>query len=211
MRRKHGTLCIFIVSMLFWIISLGGAAIFPKVASGFFKMFPPFRIYEFALGMVLGHLYVTNPSSRHSTYISLGILGIVWIVFALIVQKRVIGFSSVGVYTIWTPGSAALVFALALSDFAHEAGIIGKLISFLSTQSFSFFMFHLVALRYTHAAMHVMGIEFSNQWGLIAGVAVFALNLAWATFWTAFVNPVLVCWFRSFDPFWVGSGKIHSE
>ena len=195
---KTGFKFLAILAVVFWVVSLVGTTLNPGRAV-FFKTFPAFRIFEFILGMVAGRLYLRQPLLSRLIGLLYGIVGIVWLFAALFLQRHVAFFGETGVYTIWTPGAMALVFALAHSDIRLDSHI-GLIIRFLSKISFAFFMFHYVALRYAHAALSVFGIEHSFLVGLATGFAVFFLTIVWAKIWTDKIGPLLTKRFKSLVP-----------
>lgn len=191
MLRRWGVFALLFLSIALWIVSLVGIAD---------KMFPPVRIYEFIVGMAAGRMFIRRLSGfRRTRFFSA--FGLSWILLALFLQRIVGGFcGSLSPYAIWTPGSVSLVFAMSMKEIDLGASAAGRLVRYLAANSFSFFMFHLVALRCAHAAMHVLGVEFSIAGGLLTGVAVFSVNLIWAHFWTNSINPILVRRLRFCNP-----------
>ena len=186
--------------LFFWIVGIVGSLFVPD-SDSFFKAFPPFRLYEFVAGMALGMEAVDIRKSQAGIRSIPLLAGLFWFVCIAFLQKRVPGFSSIAFYTVWTPGSLALVQGLSCAKVKLPSGALGRSIVFLSGISFPFYMFHQVSLRYAHVLLHILGWEHHFVPGLTAVGSVFFLMLVWCPIWNKRFLPRLTSFFHSNNPF----------
>ncbi|MFO1487494.1 MAG: acyltransferase [Verrucomicrobiota bacterium] len=120
-----------------------------------FYIFPPFRLFDFALGVVCG-LYFLN-SSRLSFSKSLWTF---WECACLTAILGMVILSSYHVPQAFRYGVYYMpIFCLTIFVFAHQGGLVSKWLSgktwlLLGEMSFAFYMFHQLVFRYLHEVSH---------------------------------------------------------
>ena len=120
-----------------------------------FYISPPFRLFDFVLGIACGLYFLNSPRLKLSksiwTVIELGcVLGILAMV--ILSSYYVPQAFRYGVY--YMP-----VFCLTVFVFAHQSGGLSEMLSgktwvLLGELSFAFYMFHQLVFRYLHELSH---------------------------------------------------------
>ena len=116
-------------------------------------------------------------------------------------QRLVPKVSHVAFYTIWTPGSIAIVKAMSYPKIALRKNAVSRIITLLSGVSFSFYMFHQVSLRYAHVGLHLLRREESLPLSIAAVFCVFFATLAFSELYNRRALAVMTRKVRGFNPF----------
>lgn len=189
--------------VLLFGIWLGGivGTVYNSNSSVFFKSFPPYRLYEFVCGVLLG-LESVKAQDKQTRGVNwfLFVFGLIWIFGFVALQNWIPRASSIAFYTIWTPGTLSLVESFSGPDLKLNNRILARFVVFLSGISFPFYMFHQVTLRYVHSALYVFHLEGSLVFGAAAVLIVFLLMLIWCPFWNRKLLPFLADRFRCLNP-----------
>ena len=120
-----------------------------------FYILPPFRLFDFALGVVCGLYFLNTPrinlSKNTWTAIEFGCIGCI-LVMVVVSSYYVDQSFRYGVY--YMPA-----FCLTIFVFAHQGGWISKMLAgkgwvLLGEMSFAFYMFHQLVFRYINELSH---------------------------------------------------------
>ena len=206
--ERHGNTLPILISVFLWGASVAIVHQRSSLAS-LVKAFPPLRVYEFVLGMVVCKALFRGRRLRRNAHRLIrgyvfSLIGLLYVCVVLLIQSR-IGFSKGGAYTAWTPGSLALLAGFSILPFRLESSTVGRLFKFFVSISFSFFMFHLIVLRCFHLFLRLSGHEADLLFDIVFfGVAlVCTTGLAWM--WTRYVLPSLTKGLRNRNPFRAGT------
>ena len=120
-----------------------------------FYIWPPFRLFDFVLGIACGLYFLNTPRINLSraawTLIELACMGCI-LAMVLLSSYYVHQSFRYGVY--YMP-----VFGLTIFVFAHQGGLLSKVLSgkvwvLLGELSFAFYMFHQLVFRYLNELSH---------------------------------------------------------
>ena len=156
-----------------------------------FYLAPPFRLFDFVLGVACGLYFLNSPRinlSRNAwTLIELGCLGCV-MAMVLLSSYYIHQSFRYGVY--YMP-----VFCLTIFVFAHQGGWLSEVLSgktwvLLGEISFAFYMFHQLVFRYLNELSHgKLGyVYYPIGTSLLAFVITLGLSYVSFTFYEKFTR-----------------------